>query len=75
MMADSAPDPPLVMERLGKISEMDRSFDVEFWQRLGPRAIFAAAWEMVLDAYKWKQKSVSELDFQRSVESFQRLRR
>jgi hypothetical protein len=23
--------PPLVMERTGKLSESDRSFDIEFW--------------------------------------------
>jgi hypothetical protein len=25
----------------------DRSFDVEFWQEQGDKAIFSAAWEMV----------------------------
>jgi hypothetical protein len=25
----------------------DRSFDIEFWQKQGDEAIFAAAWEMV----------------------------
>ena len=59
---------PLIMERIGKMSESDRSFDVEFWQRQGSTAIFAAAWEMVLEAYRWKKKDASELEFQRSVE-------
>ena len=63
------------MERKGKIEQMDRSFDVAFWQKLGPEAIFAAAWEMVEDAYRWKGQSVEELTFQRSVESIQRPRR
>jgi hypothetical protein len=63
------------MERRGILHEMDRAFDIEFWQRQGPEAIFAAAWEMVLDAYEWRQKSVAELTFQGSVESFQRIRR
>jgi len=31
------------MERYGRISGMDRSFDIEYWQRLGAEAIFAAA--------------------------------
>jgi hypothetical protein len=51
-------DAPLIMERLGKLSESDRSFDVEFWQRQGPTAIFAAAWEMALEAHKWNIVSV-----------------
>jgi hypothetical protein len=41
-----------IMERIGKMSESDRSFDVEFWQRQGSNAIFAAAWEMVEEALR-----------------------
>jgi hypothetical protein len=63
-----------IMERIGKVSESDRSFDVEFWQRQGSNAIFAAAWEMVEEAYRWKGGSESELEFQRSVERFKPLR-
>jgi hypothetical protein len=29
------------MERYGRISGMDRSFDIEYWQRQGAEAIFA----------------------------------
>src|ERR1039458_1493611 len=32
---------PFVMERYGRMAEMDRSFDIAYWQRLGPAAIFA----------------------------------
>ena len=35
------------MERKGKLEDLDRSFDIEFWQRQGSAAIFAAAWELV----------------------------
>jgi hypothetical protein len=66
---------PLVMERIGKVSESDRRFDVEFWQRQGSSgAIFAAAWEMVVEAYRLKGKGESELAFQRSVECIRSLR-
>jgi hypothetical protein len=63
------------MERLGKVSESDRSFDIEFWQRQGPDAIFAAAWEMALEAWRWKNNSDAEPEFQRSVECIKRLQR
>ena len=46
--------PELVMERFGKIEEMDRSFDIEYWQRQGDAAIFRAAWELV-EAY-WRDQ-------------------
>jgi hypothetical protein len=65
---------PLIMERVGKVSESNRAFDVEFWQRQGSTAIFAAAWEMVVEAYRWKKKSDAELAFQRSVECIKSLR-
>ena len=39
------------MERYGRLAEMDRSFDIAYWQRLGPTAIFDAAWQMVVDAH------------------------
>ena len=53
---------------VGKVSESNRAFDVEFWQRQGSMAIFAAAWQMVVDAHRWKKKSDAELELQRSVE-------
>ena len=42
MSKSSNPSPPLIMERLGKLNQSDRSFDVELWQRQGSTAIFAA---------------------------------
>lgn len=35
--------------RKGKIEELDRSFDYEYWQSKSPTARFAAAWELVLE--------------------------
>src|SRR3979490_497450 len=66
--------PRLVMERLGKLEDMDRSFDIEFWQTLGDGAIFQAAWEMVEFYYRMKGRDLNELRLQRSVEHFQRQR-
>ena len=78
MSEDSAPDRdrgvPPIMERIGKVSESDRSFDVEFWQRQGSNAIFGAAWAMVAEAWRWKGRDESELEFQRSVECLKPLR-
>ena len=67
-MNDGEANAPFTMERIGKVSESSRKFDIEFWQRQGSSAIFAAAWEMVVEAYRWKKKSESELEFQRTVE-------
>jgi len=61
------------MMRVGRMAEMDRAFDVEYWQRLGDAAIFRAAWEMVEFYARDRGQSTNELRLQRTVENFQRL--
>ncbi len=61
------------MERMVRLEDADRSFDVEFWQRQGTDAIFAAAWEMVVEHWRMKGGDESELELQRTVESLRRL--
>jgi hypothetical protein len=62
----------VVMERFGSIREMDRSFDIEYWQRQGDSAIFRAAWELVEFYYRDRGVDPNELRLQRSLETFQR---
>jgi hypothetical protein len=64
-----------VMERRGKIQELDRSFDVTFWQEQSPQARFAAVWELIVLANQIKGHDVRQLRLYRSVESFQRQQR
>jgi len=52
-----------------------RSFDIEFWQKQGSIAIFAAAWEMVVEAYRLQNRDERELEFQKSVECMKRMSR
>lgn len=59
------------MMRHGKnIKDMDRSFDIEFWQRQGDAAIFNAAWELV--EFYLREKGIDDTRLQRTVEYFQR---
>jgi hypothetical protein len=60
------------MERFGRLKNMDRSFDIAYWQKLGAEAIFEEAWHMVVEAHLRKGGSLDELRLQRTVESFQR---
>jgi len=62
------------VERRGKLTELDRSFDLIFWQSQTPQARFAATWELIVHASKVKGQDVRQLRLQRSVESFQRQR-
>lgn len=59
-------------ERRGKLEELDRSFDLQFWQTQTAAARAAAAWELALHAAKVKGQDVRQLRLQRSVETFQR---
>jgi len=63
------------IERRGRIEEMDRSFDIQFWQDQTAQARFDAAWELVLHACKVKGIDVRQLRLQRSVETFGRQQR
>lgn len=60
-----------VMEGLSHIDELDRSFDIEFWQRQDSNARFGAAWELVVFAHKRKGQDESELRLQRTIESLE----
>jgi hypothetical protein len=59
-------------EKHGKLAELDRSFDLNFWQAQPAPARFAAAWELIAHAYRIKGGDVRQLRLQRSVEAFQR---
>lgn len=61
-----------IIERRGKIAELDRSFDLKFWQAQTPEARFTAAWELIIHASRVKGKDVRQLRLHRSVETFQR---
>lgn len=60
------------MMRFGRIEEMDRSFDLEFWQSQDATARFKAVEELV-SYYLKRQGRESERRLQRSVGSLQRI--
>ena len=62
-------------ERKGKLAELDRSFDLKFWQAQPAAERFRAAWELVEHVWKVKGYDVRQLRLQRSIESFQRQQR
>jgi len=63
------------VERKGRLEDLDRSFDLKFWQAQPPSARFDAAWELIVHAMKVKGRDVRQLRLQRSVENFQRQER
>jgi hypothetical protein len=69
---EAQPSDAFVMERYGRLREMDRSFDIRYWQRLGPAAILEAEWQMVVDAHSQRPGGADELRLRKTVENFQR---
>ena len=63
---------PNAMMRRGRIEDLDRSFDIQFWQNQTPQSRFAATWELIVHAWRVKGHDVRQLRLQRSVETFQR---
>ena len=45
----------------------DGVFDLEFWQKIGPEGIFAAAWEMVSEEQAIRGTDGDQPRLQRSV--------
>lgn len=68
-------DTDFVVERKGRIKDLNRAFDIEYWQRLGPEAIFDESWRMVLHAHGIGEAENDRFRLQRSIESFRRPRR
>ena len=60
------------VERRGKIEQMDRLFDLKFWQAQPAKARFDASWELVVHYMKVKGRDVRQLRLQRDVEVFGR---
>ncbi len=63
------------MERYGKIEDLDRSFDVSFWQSQSADARFKATWDLIVHASSIRGINVRQLRLHRTVESFQTQRR
>jgi len=64
----------VVMARRIFLSEMDRSFDLEFWDKVGVEGRWSAAWEMTAEVQKIRGKDGDQPRLQRSVQSIQRAR-
>ena len=60
------------MARLISAKEMDRSFDLAFWEKVGAEGRFSAAWEMVLEVNAIRGKERNESRLRRSVQNIQR---
>ena len=60
------------VERRGKLEDLDRSFDLHFWQAQSPAARFNAVQDLIVYYAKVKGLDVGQLRLQRSVGAFQR---
>ena len=65
----------VVMARLSPLKNNDRSFDLQFWDRVGTQGKFEAAWQMVREWAAWKGIDESQLRFQRTIASLKQRER
>ena len=63
------------VERRGRLQDMDRSFDLKFWQAQSPKVRSDVVWEMIVHVMKVKGHDVRQLRLQRSITNFQRSQR
>jgi hypothetical protein len=61
-----------IIERKGKITDLDRTFDIRFWQAQSAQARFDASWELIVHAWRVKGNDVRRPRLQRSIEAFKR---
>jgi hypothetical protein len=59
----------------GRLEDLNRSFDIKFWQAQPAKARFDASWELVVHYMKVKGLDVRQLRLQRSVANFQKIQR
>ena len=60
-----------ILESYGKLNS-DRTFDRQFWQEQGPKAIFDAVYDLVQDYLLLKENNAKQPRLQRTIESFQK---
>ncbi len=59
-----------IVERRGRIEDLDRSFAIAFWQAQSSAARFDATWELIVHAARVRGIDVRQLRLQRSVERY-----
>ena len=64
---------PFTMERLSRLGEEDRDFDLEYWSQFTPEERWEAGWELVVLYYSTKGQDATTFRLDRSVEGFRRL--
>ncbi|MBN2019246.1 MAG: hypothetical protein JW749_03365 [Sedimentisphaerales bacterium] len=62
-----------IKESYGRIEDDKECFDIDFWQQQGERAIFNAAFDMILDYLMLRNIYVDKPGLQRTVEYFGKL--
>lgn len=62
----------VIMARKVSRDQMDRSFDLEFWDKVGVQGRFEALWQMVQEVHIIRGENVGESRLQRSVQNIKR---
>lgn len=63
---------PVIMERLVRLEDADREFDIEFWRRVGSEGRLSALGDLLRNALLLKGEDGDPPRLQRSVERVER---
>ena len=61
---------PFTITKLGRVSELNRDFDLAFWQNQSPAQRMAAVWDLVVFHHKLQKRSPDELRLNRTLSGF-----
>ena len=61
------------IERLKKLSEVKKEFDINFWQEAGVLARFAATWQMLKEFYKMRGRNGNKFRLQRFIQHIEKI--
>jgi len=64
---------PIIAERIVKLEDADRSWDIKFWKKAGVLARFSATWQMLDEINKMRSKNGIKRRLQRTVQNIQQI--
>jgi len=59
--------PPITVTKLGRVADLNRDFDLAYWQKQSPALRMAAVWDLVVFHHKLRKRPPDELRLNRTL--------
>lgn len=60
-------EPPFILTKLGRVTDLNRDFDLAFWQNQSPAQRMAAVWDLIVFHHKLHKRPPDELRLNRTL--------